>query len=149
MLLRWLLASLHLLGLGIGLGAIWVRSRALAGAPDPACVRRALRADAWWGVAALLWLGTGLPRLLLGLEKPVDSYFGGRIFWLKLGLFTLVFLLELGPMVGLTLWRIALKRGTPLDTRKAAQWATTGRVQVALIVVLVFVATAMARGFDF
>ncbi|MBK6780539.1 MAG: DUF2214 family protein [Gemmatimonadetes bacterium] len=149
MLLRWLLASLHLLGLGIGLGAIWVRSRALAGAPDPACVRRALRADAWWGVAALLWLGTGLPRLLLGLEKPVDSYFGGHIFWLKLGLFTLVFLLELGPMVGLTLWRIALKRGTPLDTRKAAQWATTGRVQVALVVVLVFVATAMARGFDF
>ncbi len=149
MLLRWLLASLHLLGLGIGLGAIWVRSRALAGVPDPACVRRALRADAWWGVAALLWLGTGLPRLLLGLEKPADYYFGGRIFWLKLGLFTLVFLLELGPMVGLTLWRLALKRGTPPDTRKAARWAATGRVQLALVVVLVFVATAMARGFDF
>ena len=49
----------------------------------------------------------------------------------------LVFLLELGPMVGLTLWRIALKRGTPLDTRKAAQWATTGWVQVALVVALV------------
>ncbi len=149
MLLRWLLASLHLLGLGIGLGAIWVRSRALAGVPDPACVRRALRADAWWGVAALLWLGTGLPRLLLGLEKPADYYLGGRIFWLKLGLFTLVFLLELGPMVGLTLWRLALKRGTPPDTRKAARWAATGRVQLALVVVLVFVATAMARGFDF
>ena len=149
MLLRWLLASLHLLGLGIGLGAIWVRSRALAGVPDPACVRRALRADAWWGIAALLWLGTGLPRLLLGLEKPADYYFGGRIFWLKLGLFTLVFLLELGPMVGLTLWRLALKRGTPPDTRKAARWAATGRVQLALVVVLVFVATAMARGFDF
>lgn len=149
MLLRWLLASLHLLGLGIGLGAIWVRSRALAGVPDPACVRRALRADAWWGVAALLWLGTGLPRLLLGLEKPADYYLGGRIFWLKLGLFTLVFLLELGPMVGLTLWRLALKRGTPPDTRKAAQWAATGQVQLALVVVLVFVATAMARGFDF
>ena len=31
MTLRWLLAAVHLLALGIGLGAVWARARSLAG----------------------------------------------------------------------------------------------------------------------
>lgn len=34
MLLRWLFATVHLLALGIGTGAIWVRGRSLSGAVD-------------------------------------------------------------------------------------------------------------------
>lgn len=34
-LLRWIVASIHLMGLGLGLGAIPSRTRALKGLPDP------------------------------------------------------------------------------------------------------------------
>src|SRR5262249_30821806 len=94
---RWLLASFHLLAFGIGLGAIWVRGRALRSPHDPAAIRRALRADIWWGVAALLWLATGLPRLFLGLEKPTSYYLHNHVFWLKMSLFLLIILFEMGP----------------------------------------------------
>ena len=44
---RWLFAALHLLALGIGLGAVWARGRALRGTLDPAGRRRAFAADSW------------------------------------------------------------------------------------------------------
>ena len=113
--LRWLLASFHLLALGIGLGAIYVRARSLQAAANPAWVRRVLRADTWWGVAALLWLATGLPRLFLGHGKPTTYYVHNHVFWLKMALFLLIFLLELGPMMTFTGWRRAFA-AVPLRT---------------------------------
>lgn len=69
-MLRWLLAASHLLALGIGLGAVWVRGRALQQSLDTAAAfRRVFAADAGWGLAALLWLSTGLWRLLGGSRR--------------------------------------------------------------------------------
>ena len=63
MTLRWLLAAAHLLALGIGLGAVWARARAVGSRElDLRGIKRALVADAWWGVAALHWVATGLMR---------------------------------------------------------------------------------------
>ena len=59
---RWLLAAFHLLALGVGLGAVWARGRALRGALDTPSLRRVFYADTWWGVAAFLWIGTGVLR---------------------------------------------------------------------------------------
>jgi putative membrane protein len=146
-MLRWLLASFHLLALGIGLGAIWVRARGLQGLPEPSCLRRVLRADVCWGLAALLWLGTGLPRLLIGTEKPTAYYLANHLFWLKLGLFGLVFLLELAPMVALGRWRSALRHGQTPDTSLAPRWAFISRVEVGLVLLILFIATATARGY--
>jgi putative membrane protein len=146
-MLRWLLASLHLLGLGIGLGAIWVRARALQRLPDLSGLHRALRADAWWGVAALLWLGTGLPRLLLGTEKPTAYYLANHVFWLKMTIFGLVVLLELAPAVDLTRWRAALRKGEIPDTALARRWAAISRIETGLVLLLLFTATAIARGY--
>jgi putative membrane protein len=66
---RWRFATVHLLALGIGLGAVWARERALRGPLDAAGLRQAFYADSWWGIAALLWIGTGLVRAFAGLEK--------------------------------------------------------------------------------
>jgi uncharacterized membrane protein len=68
-LLRWAIAAIHLLGLGLGLGAIWSRSRPLKDRSDPRNIQRALFADTLWGIAALLWISTGLARAFAGLEK--------------------------------------------------------------------------------
>jgi len=45
MTIRWLLAALHLLALGIGLGAVWARGRALQADLDVSGLRRVVYAD--------------------------------------------------------------------------------------------------------
>ena len=93
MLLRWLFAALHLLGLGIGLGAVWARARALRGPLDAAGLRRVFYADGWWGVAAAVWIGTGLVRVIGGLEKGMDYYLQNHVFWGKMGLLLAILVL--------------------------------------------------------
>lgn len=145
MLINWIVAAIHLLALGIGLGAIWTRSRALRRLPDADALRRALAADALWGIAALLWITTGLARAFGGLEKGSAYYLNNNAFWLKMGLLGLILLLEIWPMATLIRWRLQSSRGT-VDTRHANVFAAISAVQAALVVVMVFVATAMARG---
>jgi putative membrane protein len=59
------LSALHVLALGIGLGSIFMRGRylrALRGGAEPRALDRLFAADSVWGIAALLWLATGLTR---------------------------------------------------------------------------------------
>jgi putative membrane protein len=146
MLVRWLFAALHLLGLGIGLGAVWARARALRGPLDPVGLRRVFYADSWWGVAAAIWIGTGLVRVIGGLEKGVEYYLQSHVFWGKMALLLLILVLEMAPMVALIRWRVLVARGEMPDTRPAGRFATISYVQTALVLLMVLAATAMARG---
>jgi len=145
-LIRWLVAAIHLLALGLGLGAIWTRSRALKGLPDPKNLKRAIFADTLWGIAALLWITTGLARAFAGLEKGSAYYLDSNAFWLKMILLGLVLLLEVWPMVTLIRWRIQLSRGENINTQNAGRFAQISLLQTALVIAMVFAATAMARG---
>ncbi len=146
-MVRWLLAAVHLLALGIGLGSVWARARLLA-APtlDGPTLRRALTADVWWGVAAILWVGSGLWRLLAATEKSTAYYLGNRAFWTKMALFLAILVLESTPIVRLGAWRRQLGRGETPDLSTAPGMARTSYVQVVLVVLMVLAATAMARG---
>jgi putative membrane protein len=147
MTIRWLLAALHLLALGIGLGAVWARSRAFRAPLDPAGVRRVLSSDSWWGLSALLWISTGVIRAFAGFEKGTSYYIHNKLFLIKMGLLLLILLLELGPMLTLIRWRIALAKGQTVDTRSAPRFALISSIQTVLIVLMVLAATGMARGF--
>src|SRR6266508_2832616 len=92
MMIRWIFATLHLLGLGIGLGAVWARGRALRGGLDRAGLGRVFHADAWWGIAAVLWIGTGLGRAFGGLEKGSTYYLQNHLFLTKMALLVLILL---------------------------------------------------------
>jgi putative membrane protein len=145
--LRWLLAAAHLLALGIGLGAVWARARSLGvRVPDSGSVRRAITADAWWGVAALLWVATGVARLLLGTEKPTSYYLHNHAFWAKMLLFLAIFLLEIRPIVTFGRWRALVRRGELPALSAAPALARVSYIQAALVVGMVLAATAMARG---
>ena len=144
---RWIFAALHLLALGIGLGAIWTRSRALREPLDRAGLARVFVADSWWGVAAALWLATGLTRLFSSLDKGTEYYINNRLFLLKMVLFITIVVLELAPMRAFIRWRIALRRGELPDTTQAPAFATRSVVQAALVVLMVIAAAGMARGF--
>ncbi|HEV2084598.1 MAG TPA: DUF2214 family protein [Gemmatimonadales bacterium] len=143
---RWLAASLHLLALGIGLGAVWARGRALRSSLDAGTLRQVFFADTMWGIAAVLWISTGLWRLLAGLEKGTGYYLQNHLFLTKMALLVLVLLLEIRPMITLIRWRKAVSRGESPDTRAAPLLARISFVQAWLIVLMVFAATAMARG---
>lgn len=145
--MRWLFAAVHLLALGIGLGAVWARARALAGELEARGLRRVFYADSWWGVAALLWIGTGLVRAFGGLEKGTAYYLHNHLFWGKMTLLGLILLLELRPMITLIRWRTQLAREEQPDARGAAGFARISFLQAGLVVLMVLAATGMARGF--
>jgi putative membrane protein len=144
---RWIVASLHLLALGIGFGAVWTRAMALGGNVDSAALHRAFRADAVWGLAALVWISTGLLRVFAGLEKGTAYYMQNDVFWGKMMLLMIILLLELWPMITLVRWRIGIARGDLIDTSRASIFAKISIVQALLIIGMVFAATAMARGY--
>jgi putative membrane protein len=147
MTIRWLFAALHLLGLGIGLGAVWARARALQGPLDATGLRRAFYADTWWGIAAVVWIATGLVRAFGGLEKGAAYYLHNHVFWTKMGLLGLILVLEIWPMLTLIRWRVLVAGGKLPDTRSAPRLATISYVEAVLVVLMILPATAMARGF--
>jgi putative membrane protein len=64
-----------------------------------------------------------------------------------MGLFLLVVALEIGPMVTFMRWRAAVGRGVLPDTSAAPTLHTVNHIELAVVVVIVFVAAFMARGF--
>ena len=145
--MRWLLASFHLLALGIGLGAVIARGLALRSRLDLPGLRWVFITDAVWGVAAFLWIATGVWRLLGGWEKSTEYYFANHVFLTKIALFLLILGLELRPMRTLMGWRRKAARGEMPDTASASTLARISFWQAGLITLMVFLATAMARGY--
>lgn len=148
-MLSAVVSSLHLLALALGLPAVFLRGRALKGSLDAEGLRRLLGADNVWGIAALLWIVTGLLRAFGGLEKGADFYLHSPLFWTKMALFLAVLLLEIRPMATFIRWRIGLGRGEAIDTSAARALYSINHVELAIVVVMVFVASLMARGVGF
>ena len=145
MTLRWLVAALHLLALPLGLGGVWMRGRFLARAKVDD-LASAFAADTAWGIAALIWISTGLWRAFGGLEKGSDYYLHSSPFHWKMGLLILILLLEVWPMITLIKWRVARVRRTTPDLTIAPTLALISYAQALLVVGMVLAATAMARG---
>jgi putative membrane protein len=145
--MRLTLAALHLLALGVGLGAVWGRARALRGRLDTEGLRRVFAADAWWGIAAVLWLATGLARLFMATERSTSYYLSNTLFHAKLGLFLLIVIIEIWPMVTLIRWRRRRAMSGHVDTTAAGRLALVSMLQALLVIVIVIVAVAIARGY--
>jgi putative membrane protein len=147
MSLSWLIGSLHVLTLGIGFGACWMRARTLRNVKTRGDLGEVFYADNLYGTATLLWIGTGLWRAFGGLEKGTDHYLQSTAFGLKMTAFGLVFLLELYPMIKLIRWRIDLKKGREPDVARTALMAKLTYAELAGLAIMVMLATAMARGY--
>lgn len=149
-MLRLFLAAMHLIALGIGLGAVWQRANSLNGPLDRAAMVRAFRADTWWGIAAALWIATGLWRLLAGTEKATTYYTHNQVFFTKMAFLVIILLLEVGPMITLIRWRQIAGRGTSAwnpNPAAARRIARISYIEAALVIAMVFAAVAMARGY--
>ncbi len=142
-----IVSALHVLALAIGLPSVFLRGRALKGPLDAQGLRKLLAADSAWGIAALLWIATGLLRAFGGLEKGTQFYLASTLFWTKLGVFAIILVLEARPMLTFVRWRTQLRQGQVPDTSSARVLYVLNHIEMGLVVVIVLVASFMARGF--
>jgi putative membrane protein len=150
-MLRVALAALHLIALGVGLGAVLTRGNALREPVSSGSLHRALSADTVWGIAAALWVITGLWRLFGATEKPTSFYTNDSYFIVKMALFVLIVALEVWPMMMLLKWRRSMQRSAltkdivvPATARRIAM---ISHIEALLVVLMVIAAAAMARGY--
>jgi putative membrane protein len=141
-----LASAFHLLALALGLGALFLRGRNLKAPLDKQGILRVLAADNLWGIAALLWITTGLLRAFGGLEKGTSFYLTNHMFHTKMGLFLIMGLLETWPMITFIRWRIDLKKGRDPDLSNVPRFARINDIELAVVISMVFVASLMARG---
>jgi putative membrane protein len=113
---------------------------------DHAGLRRVFRADTLWGIAAFLWISTGLLRAFGGLEKGAAYYLSNPVFWAKMSMLILIIVLEMLPIATFGRWRAQSKAGVAMDLGRAPLLARISVIQAILVVLMVFAATAMARG---
>ncbi|MEM5342367.1 DUF2214 family protein [Paraburkholderia azotifigens] len=146
MLIRWLLAAVHLLGYGFALAAIIGRTQGLRRLTGPADLPRVFLADNVWGITAVVLIVTGLTRVFGGFEKGAGYYLHEPLFHLKMTALVLILILEVAPMMSLIRWRAAVRNGESPDLARAGRFARIGHWQSILLVVMVFAATGMARG---
>ncbi|HJZ75512.1 MAG TPA: DUF2214 family protein [Vicinamibacterales bacterium] len=145
MVISAVLSAIHVLTLALGLGSLGLRGRALARPLDEAGWQQLLAADTAWGVAAGLWIASGLARVFWGGKTPAFYWHNG-LFWTKLAVFALVFAIELRPMITFIQVRSARRHGKPLPKFSSDAFRTMNAVETALVVAIVFVAAFMARG---
>ncbi|XVJ98002.1 DUF2214 family protein (plasmid) [Burkholderia vietnamiensis] len=149
MIVRWLLAAVHLMTFGVAFAGIAARNRALRrviASAQAADLPGVFKADAVWGASALVLIATGLARAFGGFEKGTAYYLHEPLFHLKMTALVLILLLEIVPMLGLLRWRGAVRRQQTPDLRRARTYVRIGHWQAVLVMVIVFAAAGMARG---
>jgi putative membrane protein len=153
MLIRWLLAALHLLAFGFALYAVLSRARALRHLDATQSVqanevrlRDVFRSDTIWGVTAIVLIVSGVTRAFGGFEKGAGYYLHEPLFHLKMTVLVLILLIEVSPMMALIRWRVALAQGGAIDLTRARRFASLSDIEAGLVMVMVIAASGMARG---
>ncbi|MBU9227491.1 DUF2214 family protein [Burkholderia multivorans] len=149
MIVRWLLAAVHLSAFGVAFAAIAARNRALRrliASAQAVDLPGVFKADTVWGLSALVLIATGLMRAFGGCEKGSAYYLHAPFFHLKMTALVLILLLEIVPMLGLIRWRIAARQQRMPEIGLARTYVQIGHWQAVLVIVIVFAAAGMARG---
>ena len=140
-------ASLHLLALGMGLGGLWSRARALHDSlrrsGEPRAFGRAFAGEAWWSAAVLLWLITGVWWLASGAANLSSIYAVDRGFFVKMALFAVVVALEVWPMTKFVRWRLSRAAPKAPELRRIE---TISYLQCVLVTGIVVAAASRTRG---
>jgi putative membrane protein len=112
--------------------------------------RRLLRTDAVFGAAATLVLIVGLLRVTY-FEKGPAYYWHDSYFLLKLSAFVVAGLISIYPTVTFLSWKRELGSGTApqLSPERTRRVRLCLMLELAAILVILFGAALMARGFGY
>ncbi len=143
----YIVGVVHLLTLSLGLGSVTARAVALKNCHRVDDLNSVFLADNLYGIAAMLWLGTGLWRAFGGIGKGTEFYLSSTAFWLKISLFCVVLMLELYPMITLIRWRLRLAKARVPSLERTRLLYKLTVAEIPLLVLIVFAAAAMADGY--
>ncbi|MDB5814334.1 MAG: hypothetical protein JWN23_1451 [Rhodocyclales bacterium] len=115
--------------------------------PSLAEAVRLQQCDMWYGIFAVVIVVVGFMRVFY-FEKGSAYYFSNHFFWAKLGLFAVVGLLSIYPTVQFLAWRKDTRQGkAPVITEKQfSSLRLILRLEVILLIAIVFCASMMAKG---
>jgi uncharacterized membrane protein len=105
-------------------------------------------ADNGNGIAAIALYGAGLYRLFGELEKPLSFYTANHVFWTKMGLLALAFLLEIYPQYVVLPWHFRVSRKLPVEPKpgQIERMFSFAAWQLPCLIGAIFCAAMMARG---
>jgi putative membrane protein len=111
----------------------------------PAEIARLSRIDALYGLSALTLLTAGFTLWLGGVGKPTSFYSNNWIFWLKIGLYSLLGILSIYPTVFfLQKSRKTLPPDVPIAIPPVVAWSLW--LELLLLLFIPLCAGLMARG---
>ncbi|MBI4508990.1 MAG: DUF2214 family protein [Deltaproteobacteria bacterium] len=141
-------AGVHVLAAALAVLFYVNRARALRKPVTDERLAEAMSADSLSGLLSLVLYGVGLWRLFGNLEKPLDWYTSHPLFWTKMGLIGLLFLLEMPVQYVLFPLQMQKARKKPvrLSEAKARLARSFNWVGVVVICLLIPTASLMARG---
>jgi putative membrane protein len=142
MYLDALYALLHYLAIFVVFVSLSIELVLCKGVLDAAAVQRLGRIDIVFFVAAMLALGTGLLRALLGV-KGWWFYAGNIFFWIKLSTFVVIGLVSIAPTVAFIRWRKKPTSISAIETGRARRYLFW---ETLLLPILPICAVLMARG---
>lgn len=142
MIAEILVRYVHFIALFVWIGALTSEHLLLKPQMSRAEIARLARIDAIYGLSAVLVVAAGL-TLWFGVGKPADFYSSNWIFHTKVGLAVIVGLLSIYP----TVFFIKNRKGQQdemIDIPSNVKLLI--RVQLAIMIIIPFLATLMAKG---
>ncbi|HEY9623716.1 MAG TPA: DUF2214 family protein [Crinalium sp.] len=140
-------AYLHYLGFMLAFGALVVEHQTLKKDLTLEEAWRVVKADAIYGLSAVMILATGVLRVLY-FGKGTDYYLSNPVFYIKVGLFIVVSILSLYPTVTFILWANSLRTGKgptlELSQVQRISWLIKG--ELAGLALIPLAAAMLARG---
>ena len=141
------LSWLHFLFAFVIVGALSAELFMLRAPVNAALVGRILRADAFYGIGAILLVAVGVARVLWG-AKGWAFYSAEPFFWAKMVTFAGIGLISIAPTRAFLRWSKAAKADAEFvapaaEVKTARRWVM---IEVHLVALLLLFAVLMARG---
>jgi putative membrane protein len=140
-----LASTLHIYGIALLVAIFFMRTYHLSKEPTKERLEKAFFWDNWSLVVVIVVMGVGVWRMWL--EKGVEYYLNNQMFWWKMGILTVAWLLETPIMIKLIQWRIKIANGEAFDTSSLPFLRKLEIAEGSLMVLVVFCASLMARGY--
>ncbi len=140
-----LLAYAHYISILGVVGSLLAEALILTSRLTPRERRLLGKADAVYGISAILVLITGFTRVFY-LGKGSEYYFSNPVFLAKLGIFIIVGILSAYPTVVFMKWRKSTEVVLEVEPRQFATLRSLIYLEVILVFFMPLLAALMARG---
>ena len=141
------IAYIHYLSFMVCFGALAIERKLLTSSPSRQEAISLIVTDIFYGLAALILLGSGILRVLY-FGQGSEFYTQNPFFWIKISIFILVGIISLYPTITYILWIKPLLNGElpELDSSVVARIGKIINIELFGFAMIPLMATFMSRG---